>query len=93
MIFQIQRLVNSGTGLEDEFSKMKLEYDSISKDLVERENELRNLKEAMLRRDREGDAGELSSTESARSEIERKEGELRRLRSELIYLFSTTTSL
>ncbi len=84
-------MVNSGTGLEDEFSKMKLEYDSISKDLVERENELRNLKEAMLRRDREGDAGELSSTESARSEIERKEGELRRLRSEFIYLFSTTT--
>ena len=77
----MKRLDVSSSGLEEQFSKMKHEYDSTSKELAERESELKTLKEAML--DRDGDAGELSSTESARSEIERKEHELRRLRSSL----------
>eukprot|EP00794_Sanderia_malayensis_P013895 gene13895-15343_t len=80
---EISRLVTSSTGLEDQFSKMKLEYQATSKDLAKREEELKTLKDDMKQRDREGDAGELSSTESARSEIVRKEGELRRLRSSL----------
>lgn len=63
---------------------MKSEYERASKELVDRENELTKLKEKLAgQQDREGDAGELSSTESARSEIVRKELELKRLRSSL----------
>ena len=81
---QVHRLDSSSSALENQLTSMKTEYEKASKELVERENELTALKEKLaMQQDREGDAGELSSTESARSEIERKETELRRLRSSL----------
>ena len=80
----MHRLDTSSAALEEQLLSMKTEYEKASKELVDRENELTTLKEKLAKQqDREGDAGELSSTESARSEIEKKELELKRLRSSL----------
>ena len=83
-LYQVHRLDTSSSALESQLLSMKTEYEKASKELAERENELIALKEELSKQqDREGDAGELSSTESARSEIEKKELELKRLRSSL----------